>query len=128
MSSIGDAIKARLDELKPELEAAEKARDLIPQMKAEKRALEESLDKILKAAGEKVPARTRSSASNGARGDSVSYEQITEAVRAAGKRLTSKEVAQALGTGTQNVARKLKKLADDKVLVGDKDSGYEVAS
>jgi response regulator of citrate/malate metabolism len=128
-SVIGDAIKARIAEIEPELKAAEEAKEKIVSLKAEKRALEESLDKIMKAAGEKPKAARSRSASNGAAsGESVTYEQITDAVRAAGKRVNSKEVAQALGTGTQNVARKLKKLADDKVLSGDKVSGYEIAA
>lgn len=110
---VGDTITARLAEVDKELKDVEAT---VAPLRAEKKALEKSLAIINGATG----------STNGK--TDVSNEQIVAFVANAGKAVTSKEIAEGLGTTPRHLGRKLRKLADDGTIGGDKDAGFTPAA
>ncbi len=103
---VGDTIRERIEEIEAQLaEYDEALQPLHDEHKA--------LTKVL---------RSLERATNGIK--PVSDEAVIEAIRTAGKALNSHGVAEVLGVGPRNVARKLRKLVDSGVLKGNPEKGY----
>jgi biotin operon repressor len=122
------AIKSRLDEVQGELEklnkdfeAAKKAlAEHSKPLKDERSGLRKALEALGKITGETVSTNGHADA-----GDQVTDEALIEAVNAGGETpRKTPEIAESLGVGSRKIARKLKKLADEGKIFGNKDDGY----
>jgi hypothetical protein len=115
MSEVGSVITARIAEIDEELA---KHQPLVDEKKG--------LEKALKA----ISGSNGAGSSNGGstpKPAAVSNEAIVDVVNKADGTISTQEVADALGVGTRNVARKLKSLADKGEIAGNKDDGWKAA-
>jgi len=128
ITSPGESIRARLESIQVDIEQREATlkmvKDDMKNLQAERTALRKALQAIEAITGGQeanghAPAATTSSSAR-----QVEYDELVSAVQGIGKPATSKEVADALGTTPVMIARKLKKLADDGRIGGDKESGF----
>jgi hypothetical protein len=133
-SNVGSAIRTRLGEIETELgqieaQVAQLSSSAKP-LKDERSALGKALHTIEAALGAgngNGPAQPAAGAPVSADTDGVSYEDLKKAVRELGGPSKTTDIAAHLNVSPRKIARKLKKLADDGELAGDKDGGYRLA-
>ena len=126
---VGDSIRTRLSEVEDLIAGVEAH---IAQIQAERKSLMEER-KVLGKALSDIENLLGVPVDNGNGhvefkkprvGRQVDYEELKAAVAGVGRPVKTTELAEALGTLPNMIARKLKKLVDDGELGGGKDSGF----
>ncbi len=117
--AVGDTIRERLEEISREAKDTEKQIEAlkasIKPLTDERKTLEKSLALIEGVSG----------SSNGASsGAEVADADLIKTLEHAGEALKTPEIAELLGVKSNKIARKLKKLADEGQIGGDKETGF----
>jgi response regulator of citrate/malate metabolism len=127
---VENSIHTRLEEIQTYIEAVDEQLKEFGARKRdaeeERKVLRKSLDLIEKVLGVESSnghAPDGMAAMSGRTGRTVDYPEIKAALEGIGRPATTKEIAEALGTASNMIARKLKYLADKKEIGGDK-AGY----